>query len=192
MTIRDRVANGIRKGTHLCRSLFIWTGMKLRYGSRAKMALVNSIDGQFRATVDAGSMLSIGDFLMSRGGLYIRVLHGGQMSIGRRCFFNRNCSITCVERVTIGDGCYFGNNLVIVDHDHAMGENGVTTDYVPGEVVIGNGVWVGANCVILKGVHIGDGAVVAAGAVVTKDVPAHEVWAGVPARRQGHQLRVYS
>ena len=73
------------------------------------------------------------------------------------------------------------------------GENGVTTDYVPGEVVIGNGVWVGANCVILKGVHIGDGAVVAAGAVVTKDVPAHEVWAGVPARRQGRpgQLRVY-
>lgn len=67
------------------------------------------------------------------------------------------------------------NNLVIVDHDHKCPSSGITGGLVSNEINIGNNVWCGANATILKGVHIGDGAVIATGTVVNKDVPAHTV-----------------
>jgi acetyltransferase-like isoleucine patch superfamily enzyme len=54
-------------------------------------------------------------------------------------------------------------------------------------IIIGNDVWIGANAVILKGVEIGDGAVVAAGAVVNKPIAAYEIWGGVPAKKIGQR-----
>jgi acetyltransferase-like isoleucine patch superfamily enzyme len=83
-----------------------------------------------------------------------------------------------MSRITIGDYCKFGNNLVIVDHDHNFRDhntNGCSSEaaeFVTGEIVIGNGVWIGADCVILKGVTIGDNAVVGAGSIVRRDIPA--------------------
>lgn len=78
--------------------------------------------------------------------------------------------------------CMFANNLVIIDHDHIIGTNGVTGELITKPIVIEKCVWCGANVTITKGVHIGAGAVIAAGAVVTKDVPEKAVVAGVPAR----------
>lgn len=79
-----------------------------------------------------------------------------------------------MKRITIGEYCKFGNNLVIVDHDHDVNNSG---EEFPGKAIeIGSHVWVGANCVILKGVKIGDQAVIAAGSVVRRDVPAGSVY----------------
>ena len=72
--------------------------------------------------------------------------------------------------------------IVIVDHDHIMTADGVLGDTLSAPVEIGNKVWIGANAVILKGITIGDGAVIAAGAVVNKDIPSHEVWGRVPVK----------
>lgn len=77
----------------------------------------------------------------------------------------------------------FANNLVIVDHDHVVDTEGVTGELIAKPVIIEDHVWCGANVTITKGVRIGAGAVIAAGAVVTKDVPEKAVMAGVPARR---------
>jgi len=77
----------------------------------------------------------------------------------------------------------FANNLVIVDHDHKREDGAVTGDLISEPVVIGNNVWCGANVTILKGVTIGDGAVIAVGAVVTKEVEAHSLVGGIPARQ---------
>lgn len=74
----------------------------------------------------------------------------------------------------------FVNNLVIVDHDHEVGESGVTGTLISKPVVIEDRVWCGANVTIVKGVHIGAGDVIAASAVITKDVPKRAVVAGVP------------
>ncbi|WP_281421535.1 DapH/DapD/GlmU-related protein [Thermus brevis] len=67
----------------------------------------------------------------------------------------------------------------------AAGEPLGVTDRPLPPPVIGDGVWIGAHAIILRGVRIGDRAVIAAGAVVTKDVPPGEIWGGVPARRIG-------
>ena len=117
---------------------------------------------------------------MSRGPLYLKCTEGGHIEIGERTFFNNNCSITAAKNIKIGSHCMFANNLVIVDHDHKYSSSGITGELVSNEINIGNNVWCGANVTILKGVHIGDGAVIAAGAVVNRDVPAHTVVGGYP------------
>ena len=108
---------------------------------------------------------------------------GDSVSIGA---FNH---ITCTNRIVIGDGVLTGKFVTVTDNSHG------NTDYdslhikpndrdvvSKGPVVIGNNVWIGDKATILPGVTIGDGAIIAANAVVTKDVPAYSVAAGNPAR----------
>ena len=76
-----------------------------------------------------------------------------------------------------------GDGSINIDHDHEMGKDGVTGALVSKPIVIEDRVWCGANVTITKGVHIGTGAVIAAGAVVTCDVQEKTVVAGVPARK---------
>lgn len=156
---------------------------KLLYRSRINLKWINSIRGKVLIELLDNSNLSIGNFLMSRGPLYIKGVKEGKISIGDNCFFNHNCSITSAYRVSIGNFCMFANNLVIVDHDHII-ENGNLTAELKGKpITIGNDVWVGANVTILKGVNIGDGAIIAAGAVVNKDVEPNTIVAGVPIKK---------
>ena len=95
-------------------------------------------------------------------------------------------SVCAAKRVEIGEGTFVGADAMIFDNDfHApVGEwswGGFAPDN-PRPVVIGRGVFIGARAIILKGVTIGDRAIVGAGAVVTRDVPARQVAAGNPAR----------
>lgn len=142
----------------------------------------NAIRGAFKVEVLDNGHIKIGNFIMTRGPLYLKAVNDGKLSIGDNVFFNHNCSITCSESITIGSHCMFANNLVIIDHDHKIDERGVTGALVSKPIVIEDRVWCGANVTITKGVHIGTGAVIAAGAVVTKDVPERAVVAGVPGK----------
>ena len=83
--------------------------------------------------------------------------------------------------VTIGDGCQIGHNVVFATLNHGLAPEERSHTY-PAPIVLGRNVWVGSNATILQGVTIDDNAVVAAGAVVTKDVAANTVVGGVPAR----------
>lgn len=172
----------IKKVCLLIKSVFCRIRLGLCCGSRVRLPWVNSIRGKLSVEAEKNSKVTVEEFLMVRGPLYLMATENARLSIGKRCFFNHNCSITAAEEVKIGDGCMFANNLVIVDHDHSIQADGAKKALTASPIVIGNRVWCGANVTILKGVHIGDGAVIAAGAVVTKDVPAYEVWGGVPAK----------
>lgn len=113
-------------------------------------------------------------------GSYIRVVEGGTLVIKGKGFINENVQITCGDRIEIGDGCFIGRDVIIRSYDaHEILKEGYQ---VSAPIKIGNNVWIGQSAMILKGVNIGDGAVIAAGSVVTKDVPAHSVVAGVPAK----------
>lgn len=157
--------------------------LKICYGMRIEMNAINSIKGKLKVELLPESDLRIGHFLMSSGPCYIKCTESASCEIGDRVFLNHNCSITCVEKITIGNRCNIANNVVIVDHDHKLGEYGVVDRLESMPVHIGENVWIGANSVILKGVSIGSGAVIAAGAVVNCDIPAYEIWGGVPAKK---------
>lgn len=106
---------------------------------------------------------------------------GKNISIGKDVFINTGCSFQDRGGISIGNGALVGMNVVIATLNHGLPleKRGITT---PSPVVIGENVWIGSNATILPGVTIGDSAVIAAGAVVVKDVPAKSVVAGVPAK----------
>lgn len=164
------------------RTLIFFFVTKIKYGNRAQLHVVNSIRGKIVLDLGPNTKLNIGSFFMSQGPLYIKAVGEGKINIGNNNFFNHNVSITATRSIKIGDGVDIANNVVIVDHDHVMTDSGVTGELKSSPVKIDNHVWIGANSIITKGVHIGEGSVVAAGAVVTKNVPAHSVVAGVPAK----------
>ena len=99
---------------------------------------------------------------------------GGRLRIGAHVFFNTNCSVSCMGEIRIGEYCKIGNNVVIVDHDHNYKDQ--SSEFLTGSIVIGNRVWIGANCTILQGAQIGDDCVIAAGSIVKGVVPAGSVY----------------
>lgn len=106
---------------------------------------------------------------------------GKNTAIGRDVFINACCHFQDHGGVTLGDGCQIGHNVVFATLNHGMAPEDRHTTY-PAPIVLGKNVWVGSNATILSGVTIGDNAIVAAGAVVTKDVAAGVIVGGVPAK----------
>lgn len=106
---------------------------------------------------------------------------GKNIHLGENVFINDCCHFQDHGGVTLGDGCQIGHGVVFATLNHGLAPQDRHTTY-PAPIVLGRNVWVGANATILQGVTIGDNAVVAAGAVVTKDVAANTVVGGVPAR----------
>lgn len=107
---------------------------------------------------------------------------GDGVFVGRGCEFNLLCGAEVGADAMLASGCR------LVDHDHGLRRGDVPMSRQPARgapIRIGAGAWLGANVVVLKGGSIGVGAVIAAGAVVTRPVPAGEIWGGVPARRLG-------
>jgi maltose O-acetyltransferase len=106
---------------------------------------------------------------------------GAVLRVGDGTFINYAASLSAHQEVTIGANCMIGNYVVIMDSDYHD-----PMDYArPGEaapIIIEDNVWLGVRATVLKGVRIGEGSVVGAGAVVTSDIPPRSVAFGVPAR----------
>ena len=166
-----------------CKRVFTYMKYKILYGSRIQMAKINSLKGRIEIDLFSDAKCRIGNFLMTAGPFYIKCTDKAEITIGDNCFFNHNCSLTAAENIVIGNQCMFANNFVVVDHDHDRKDGKILKELVSAPVKIGNNVWCGANVTVLKGVTIGDGAVIAAGSVVNRDVAAYSVVAGVPARK---------
>lgn len=106
---------------------------------------------------------------------------GRNITVGRDVFINAGCHFQDHGGVTIGDGCQIGHNVVFATLNHGLSPEDRQNTY-PAPIVLGRNVWVGSNATILQGVTIGDNAVIAAGAVVTKDVEPATIVGGVPAK----------
>lgn len=113
------------------------------------------------------------------------IIIGDDGFIGSTCEFNIRKGIHIGSHALIASGCKF------IDHDHAYGSRDIPIKQQDGgaekEIVLEADVWLGANVIVLKGVTIGRGAIIAAGSVLTKPVGAFEIWAGVPARKVGER-----
>lgn len=110
---------------------------------------------------------------------------GPSIVIGRNCFIGMNCEFNIKDGITIGDNSLIGSGSRFIDHDHGIGlDKLINNQPCPTtSITIENDVWIGANVVVLKGVTIGKGAVIAAGTIVNKSIPSYEIWGGVPAKK---------
>lgn len=102
---------------------------------------------------------------------------GKNIHVGKNVFINSGCRFQDQGGITIGDGALIGHNVVLATLNHDI-DPGKRSTLHPAPITIGTNVWIGANAAILPGVTIGDGAIIAAGAVVTKDVPPNIIAGG--------------
>lgn len=143
-----------------------------------------------RGAVKFGDGVNIG-----RGSLILATTEKSALStsqsflhVGPGTAINEYCNIRASGgHIIIGTKCMLAQFVTIVASNHGVSPNEFMIDQLWStkqiSVEIGDDVWVGANAVILPGVKIGNGSVIAAGAVVSSDVPEYEIWGGVPARR---------
>lgn len=150
----------------------------------ARIARRVSVESGFR--VSRPAQLSVGERSTIECGVWIKTEGGDAVvSIGAHSFLGRFVQIDCTHCVTIGSGVLLAPGVFITDHNHnvergaAIRSQGCTAS----EVVIEDDVWVGTHAVVLPGARICEGAVIGAGAVVTKRVPPYEIWGGVPAKK---------
>jgi acetyltransferase-like isoleucine patch superfamily enzyme len=105
-----------------------------------------------------------------------------KVSIGKNTHVGQSVHIGGGGKVIIGQWCQIANNVIIATANHNMNGSLYYDNVSYKDVVIGNNVWIAANCIILPGVTIGDNSVISAGAVVTKDVGPNSIAGGLPAR----------
>jgi acetyltransferase-like isoleucine patch superfamily enzyme len=125
------------------------------------------------------TQLVLGDYVYLFGDVRLSLrASGATVTIGDETYIGHHSEVSSLSSVTIGSRCAIGPDVVIRDNDeHWLAHRPMTA-----AVTIGDDVWICGRAIVLKGVTIGDGAVVGAGAVVTSDVPARSLVAGVPAR----------
>jgi len=144
--------------------LFLGSDLELQIGKRGR--------------VDFGRFVWIGH------GTKIRC-HEGRVEIGAKTVLGQECTISAYGRVRIGQQCVIADRAMFIDFDHGVVEverpirqQGIYTR----DVEVGSNVWIGYGACILRGVRVGDNSIVGTNSVVTKDVPANAVVAGVPAQ----------
>lgn len=129
--------------------------------------------------VGKNASLIVNGYFKVYNGSDIRIYPNGILTLNGG-FCNNGVQITCGKNITIGKGCLIAREAIIRDYDaHQLLDSG---HEIAKEISIGDHVWIGNRAIVLKGVTIGNGAVIAAGAIVTKDVPEKCLVAGVPAR----------
>ncbi len=129
--------------------------------------------------IDASDMVVGDDFKVWSGPRITHLSGWGKLRFGDRCFVNVGTTIITVEEIIVGDDVAFATDCYIVDSD-SHGVEGRPHKQAP--VHIGDGCWIGARSIILPGVTLGKRVLVAAGSVVTRDVPDDCLVAGNPAR----------
>ncbi len=184
-TIRFCARNGMLNwqyarllGRYLRRRLFTVAGR--RWSTDGLLFLGRRLELQIarRGRVEFGRFVWIGD------GTKIRC-HEGVVEIGAKTVMGQECTISAYQRVRIGEQCVIADRAMFIDFDHGVVEverpirvQGIYKR----DVEVGSNVWIGYGACILRGVRVGDNSIVGTNSVVTKDVPANAVVAGIPAR----------
>ncbi|HET6998535.1 MAG TPA: acyltransferase [Solirubrobacterales bacterium] len=131
-----------------------------------------------------GAEVRFGRFVWIGDGSKIRC-HEGEVEIGEKTVMGQECTISAYRRVRIGEQCVIADRAMFIDFDHGVVEIErpirVQGIYMR-DVEVGSNVWIGYGACVLRGVRVGDNAIVGTNSVVTKDVPANAVVAGIPAR----------
>lgn len=159
--------------------------LHMHEGADRARKITAEINGGYHTMSELRKLFSelIGQQLDDRFGLFppFYTDYGSNIILGKHVFINSGCCFQDQGGIEIGDDVQIGQQTVIatINHDFCPEKR---WNMSPAPVKIGNRVWIGAHATILPGVTIGEGAIVGAGAVVTKDVPAFTVVAGVPAK----------
>ena len=128
--------------------------------------------------------IRFGRFVWIGDGTKIRC-HEGVVEIGDKTVFGQECTISAYQRISFGEQCVIADRAMFIDFDHGVVdvEQPIRRQGIyKRDVVIGSNVWIGYGACVLRGVTVGDNAIIGTNSVVTRDVPANAVVGGVPAK----------
>jgi acetyltransferase-like isoleucine patch superfamily enzyme len=158
--------------------------LKLRFRGRLKTDGLAFVCPGVTIEIGKDAVLHLGRWSWIGHGSKIRA-HEGEVRIGAKSVLGQECTISSFQHVSIGRECIVADRVMLIDFDHGMveverpiREQGIYKR----DVRIGHNVWIGYGASFLRGVTVGDNAVVGTYTVVNKDVPANAVVAGVPVR----------
>ena len=161
-----------------------WAWLKLRWRGRLQTDGLCFVGPGVKLEIGRGAVVRLGRWCWIGHGTKIRA-HEGQVTIGAKSVLGQECTISAFQSVTIGRECIVADRVMLIDFDHGVVEverpirlQGIYKR----DVLVGNNCWIGYGACILRGVTIGDNSVVGTSAVVTADLPANSVCAGIPAR----------
>lgn len=184
----ERLAAGIRRAWYLRRFLWFECPNHVRILLGDQVLFNVPVRGDGCGSIAVGASTAFGYRPATRfgnGEILIQARSpNSEIVIGQRNRFNNNVSIIANERISLGDDCLIGDAVAIMDCDfHEINPAMRTKGCGPTKpVAIGNNVWVGSRAMILKGVTIGDNAIIAAMSVVTRSIPPNSIAAGIPAK----------
>lgn len=141
-----------------------------------------------KITCDWPNRLKIGNDCKIQDSVDFRIYQpyneNSNIKIGNNVFIGHACEFVCSNNIEIRNNCLIASKTTFNDTGHEFSKLDLINiqPITSGEIIIEEDVWIGTSCVILKGVTIGEGSVIAAGSVVNKSIPPYQVWAGVPAR----------
>ena len=154
------------------------------YGRRLKLDGLAFVGPKVVLQIGRNARIELGRWSWVGHGTKIRC-HEGIVSIGAKTVLGQECTISAYQHVSIGRECVIADRVMLIDFDHGMVEvdrpirlQGIYKR----DVRVGHNVWIGYGACILRGVTVGDNAIIGTNAVVTKEVPANAVAGGVPAR----------
>ena len=161
-----------------------WAWLKLRWRGRLQTDGLCFVGPGVKLEIERGAVLRLGRWSWLGHGTKIRV-HEGEVVIGAKTVLGQECTISAFQHVEIGRECIIADRVMLIDFDHGVVEverpvrlQGIYKR----DVNVGNNCWIGYGACILRGVTVGDNAVIGTSTVVTRDVPDNAVVAGAPAR----------
>ncbi len=159
----------------------------LRSRCRGTIPVSTQFDGPVRTS--GSPRVSIGEHCRLGREVFFETGEGGEIRIGNHVRINTGAMLVAYSRVCVEDECLIGEYVSIRDADHATvpGKPIRQQGHVSSPVLVKKGAWIARGCVILKGVTIGERAVIGAHSVVTKDIPDHALAVGAPARVTRYQ-----
>ena len=158
--------------------------LKLRFRGRLKTDGFAFVCPKVTLEIGKDAVVYLGRWSWIGHGTKIRA-HEGEVRIGAKSVLGQECTISAFQHVSIGRECIVADRVMLIDFDHGVVEVERPTreqGIYKRDVRIGHNVWIGYGAAFLRGVTVGDNAVVGTYAVVNKDVPANAVVAGVPVR----------
>ncbi len=161
------------------------TNVSLGYRSRIRLQNGARIDGMGRVDLQDRAVFEIGARSLVARGCEVVVTDTAKLTIGQDVSIGSFSNIRCNQTIDVGDGCLLAQFVSLIGGQYRWKQRHVPImkqGFEAGRISIGKDCWIGVGAIILPNVRIGEGAIVAAGAVVTKDVPSYAVVGGTPAK----------
>jgi acetyltransferase-like isoleucine patch superfamily enzyme len=161
-----------------------WLWLKLRWRGRLRTDGLCFVCPGVKLEIGRQATITLGRWSWLGHGCKVRA-HEGSVSIGAKSVLGQECTISAYQHVSIGRECIIADRVMMIDFDHGMveverpiREQGIYKR----DVKVGHNVWIGYGACVLRGVTVGDNAVIGTSSVVTADVPANAVVGGIPAK----------